>query len=278
MPWCFLHRCRWGSPNRWLSSRAGRFRFPLPPMAKRPISTAVPLGSDSLLVAVVLPGADESKPALRLGNRPVVSRLVGYDPVSRLGFLRVEARLAKAPEWLEEGAGASSGANLQRDGPRRCACQCRTTGWVKQVGGKILPLALLRVNFDRPVPPARHALWSIPQGVWRRWFSKRRAPATPATRFQRKPSTGCGAMFVQAAALSAVGSAFRCGRKIHRHRSCASFQTPLPPPRGSNPRMSFERGHAPNHGLRRCGKRVFLSDSRSARAGEIAARCGSTRL
>jgi S1-C subfamily serine protease len=31
--------------------------------------------------------------------------------------------------------------------------KCRTTGWVKQVGGKILPLALLRVNFSNSVPP-----------------------------------------------------------------------------------------------------------------------------
>jgi S1-C subfamily serine protease len=31
--------------------------------------------------------------------------------------------------------------------------KCRSNGWVKQVGGKILPLALLRVTFDRPVPP-----------------------------------------------------------------------------------------------------------------------------
>jgi S1-C subfamily serine protease len=35
------------------------------------------------------------------------------------------------------------------DGP----VKCRTNGWVKQVGGKILPLALLRVGFEKAVPP-----------------------------------------------------------------------------------------------------------------------------
>ncbi len=32
--------------------------------------------------------------------------------------------------------------------------KCRTTGWVKQVGGKILPFALLRVSFRQTVPPS----------------------------------------------------------------------------------------------------------------------------
>lgn len=35
----------------------------------------------------------------------------------------------------------------------RSLVKCRTTGWVKQVGGEILPLAVLRVNFSHSVPP-----------------------------------------------------------------------------------------------------------------------------
>jgi S1-C subfamily serine protease len=31
--------------------------------------------------------------------------------------------------------------------------KCQASGWVKQVGGKVLPLALLQVNFDAAVPP-----------------------------------------------------------------------------------------------------------------------------
>ena len=35
----------------------------------------------------------------------------------------------------------------------RSLVKCRTTGWVKQVGGEILPLAVLRVNFSNSVTP-----------------------------------------------------------------------------------------------------------------------------
>jgi S1-C subfamily serine protease len=37
--------------------------------------------------------------------------------------------------------------------------KCRVSGWVKQVGGKILPLALLRVDFEGLVPPRGTPLW-----------------------------------------------------------------------------------------------------------------------
>ncbi len=30
---------------------------------------------------------------------------------------------------------------------------CRATGWIKQVGNKVLPLALLQVSFNQAVPP-----------------------------------------------------------------------------------------------------------------------------
>jgi S1-C subfamily serine protease len=116
-------------------------------------STAVPVSGDSDLVAVVLSGADAGKPKIRVGNREVPARMIGHDPVSRLGFYKVEGGMApKATPWLES-AGGADGMNLRAlapDGP----VKCRTNGWVKQVGGKILPLALLRVNFEKPVPPS----------------------------------------------------------------------------------------------------------------------------
>jgi S1-C subfamily serine protease len=31
--------------------------------------------------------------------------------------------------------------------------KCLVAGWVKQIGGKVLPLALMQVNFDQAVPP-----------------------------------------------------------------------------------------------------------------------------
>lgn len=115
-------------------------------------STAVPVTGDSLMVVVVATGADPTGAKLQMGNRPVPVRLIGHDPVSRLGFIRVEGgMMPKAMEWAGD-AGASASASLQSmesGGP----VKCRTTGWVKQVGGKILPFALLRVNFSRAVPP-----------------------------------------------------------------------------------------------------------------------------
>jgi hypothetical protein len=61
--------------------------FPAASGGKVSESTAVPINGDSLLVAVVVPGADAGNPTLRMGGRLVPVRLVGYDPVSRLGFL-----------------------------------------------------------------------------------------------------------------------------------------------------------------------------------------------
>lgn len=115
-------------------------------------STAVPVSGESDLVAVVLSGADAARPQMRVGNREIPARMIGHDPVSRLGFYKVEGAMApRATAWLEN-AGGADGMNLKAlapDGP----VKCRTNGWVKQVGGKILPLALLRVNFEKPVPP-----------------------------------------------------------------------------------------------------------------------------
>jgi S1-C subfamily serine protease len=126
--------------------------FPAASGGKVSESTAVPINGDSLLVAVVVPGADAGNPTLRMGGRLVPVRLVGYDPVSRLGFLKAQDPLAAGSrDWLLD-AGGSAAARLQALTPGG-AVNCRSNGWVKQVGGKVLPLALLRVNFDQAVPP-----------------------------------------------------------------------------------------------------------------------------
>jgi len=141
-----------------------RWQVTHPPAAngKAAESTAVPVNGDSLLVTVVMPGADATNPTVRMGSRAVPVQVVGFDPVSRLFFFKVEGPVAPKPiEWLDDATG-STGSSLQAmapDGPLKC----RSTGWVKQVGGKILPLALLGVNFDRAVPPPGTPLLD-PQG------------------------------------------------------------------------------------------------------------------
>lgn len=126
--------------------------YPPAPNGRAAESTAVAVPGEPNLVAVVSSGADPANPTVRIGNRQVPVQVIGHDPVSRLGFYKVEGSVAPKPSvWLEH-AGVVESINLQAmapDGP----VKCRINGWVKQVGGKILPLALLRVGFDKTVPP-----------------------------------------------------------------------------------------------------------------------------
>lgn len=133
---------------------APRWQVNFPAMAngKPGESTAVPVSGGSVMVVVVATGADPMNPELQLGSREIPVKVIGHDPVSRLGFIKAGGSVLPKPmEWAED-ASASSSATLQSmesAGP----VKCRATGWVKQVGGKILPLALLRVNFSQAVPP-----------------------------------------------------------------------------------------------------------------------------
>ncbi len=115
-------------------------------------STAVPVEGDSILVVVLSAGADPSSPKLLQGSHPVPAKVIGHDPVSRLQFLQIQSGVsAKSPEWLSDNADSASASLIAMapGGP----VKCRTIGWEKQVGGKILPLALLRVRFIGAVPP-----------------------------------------------------------------------------------------------------------------------------
>jgi PDZ domain len=115
-------------------------------------STAVPVTGESTMVVVVAAGSDPTSLKLQVGDRLIPCKLICHDPVSRLGFVNIEGTvLPKIAAWVED-AGASSNATLQSMEPGG-PIKCRTTGWVKQVGGKILPFALLRVNFSGKVPP-----------------------------------------------------------------------------------------------------------------------------
>lgn len=115
-------------------------------------STAVPVTGESTMVVVVAGGCDPLSLKLQMGDRPIPCKVIGHDPVSRLGFINIEGTVVpKMAAWVED-AGASSSTTL-RSMEARGPIKCRTTGWVKQVGGKILPFALLRVNFSEKVPP-----------------------------------------------------------------------------------------------------------------------------
>jgi len=125
--------------------------FPAAVGGKAAESIAVPVEESAMLVAIVASGADASRPRLLLGNQPVATKVLGHDPVSRLEFLLIDDASRHSPlPWLRE-AGKYANASLTAQTPTG-PVSCRTTGWVKQVGGKVLPLALLRVSFDRPVP------------------------------------------------------------------------------------------------------------------------------
>ncbi len=115
-------------------------------------STAVAVTGESMMVVVVAAGSDPTNLKLQLGDRTIPFKVVGHDPVSRLGFINIVGNVMPNPAAWVEDASASSSTTLQFMAPGG-PTQCRTTGWVKQVGGKILPLALLRVNFSREVPP-----------------------------------------------------------------------------------------------------------------------------
>ena len=110
----------------------------------------MPVGDGAMFVAVALPGSDPSRVTLVYGNRPVGVHLLGQDPVSRVCFLKTDVRASPVPALAETAAGAVR-LSMQVK-PGGSPFRARATGWVKQVGGRILPLALLRVNYDRAVP------------------------------------------------------------------------------------------------------------------------------
>jgi S1-C subfamily serine protease len=115
-------------------------------------STAVSIGGDSTMVIIMAAGANASSAKLLLGSRSVPHKLIGQDPVSRLGFVQVQGSVPpKAMGWVED-SGNYSNTSLQVFGAESIT-KARSTGWVKQVGGKVLPFSLLQVKFSPSVPP-----------------------------------------------------------------------------------------------------------------------------
>lgn len=126
--------------------------FPAMPGGKGCRSEVVSADGKSLLVTVAMPGAKAAEPLLHAAGSRVQARVIGHDPVSRLVFLRAEgAAMVKPVQWLGDARGCVGGTLYAVvDGK---PAKCQASGWVKQVGGKVLPLALLQVNFDAAVPP-----------------------------------------------------------------------------------------------------------------------------
>ena len=115
-------------------------------------STAVSIGGDSTMVMIMAAGSNASSAKLLLGSRTVPHKVIGQDLVSRLGFVQADGSVPpKAMEWVED-AGNYSNASLQVSGADGIA-KARSTGWIKQVGGKVLPFSLLQVKFSPSVPP-----------------------------------------------------------------------------------------------------------------------------
>lgn len=142
-----------GSSQPIASSPRWQVDFPASENGAASESTAVPLGGDSTLVVIISIGANPNSPQARLGGKKVPVKIIGHDPVSRLAFLRAEGNApAKPVPWADDAGKAANGSLSAIDAGR--ASPCQAAGWIKQVGGKVLPFALLRINFATSVPPA----------------------------------------------------------------------------------------------------------------------------
>lgn len=75
-------------------------------------SVAVPAEDETLLVAVVMSGADASQPVSKSGGEPVPVKVIGHDPVSRLWFLRPESPVTPGKLSWEWKTPASPGIEL----------------------------------------------------------------------------------------------------------------------------------------------------------------------
>jgi S1-C subfamily serine protease len=110
-------------------------------------SAAFAIGDGRHYLAVALSGVQADGGKLRSDGRVLPAELF-VDPVSRLVIFRVEGPPGRA---LALGRSRiSAGMELKARG----GSTGRTTGWVKQINGKMLPLSLLKVEYGGAAPPA----------------------------------------------------------------------------------------------------------------------------
>lgn len=133
------------------SAESWTARFPGSPVIT---AVAIPVEDGRHFVTVAIPGVDPTKAALQQtdgeGTGPGGAARIFVDPVSRLVVFRIEGAAAPGAMSLRSSAPLGAGFSLQIPGGLRGT----TLDWVKQVDGKILPLALLKVHYSgRPPSP-----------------------------------------------------------------------------------------------------------------------------
>lgn len=110
-------------------------------------SAAFAVGDGRHLVAVAISGTDAGKGRLMLGGRALPAE-VFVDPVSRLVVFRMSGPPGKALP-LHAAAPSGKGTALFCGG---AVSKGKIAGVIKRIDGKILPLCLLDVEYDGPVP------------------------------------------------------------------------------------------------------------------------------
>lgn len=134
-----------GQENQW------RVNFQKGAQSIGSSAVTVTAADGPILVAVALHGADFSTTSVLLDGKPVPAKLAGYDAVSRLCFFKpVKAADVPAVLWSVK---APEGDGVRLVAGRGGAAQTGVLkGRVKIIGGKVLPLALLRVEFSGKTP------------------------------------------------------------------------------------------------------------------------------
>lgn len=107
-------------------------------------SAAFAVGDGRHLVAVAVSGMDAGKGRLKLAGRELPAE-VFVDPVSRLVVFRMAGPPGKA---LPLSASSANGVSVRFGGGGG-----KVVGLVKQIDGKILPLCLLKVDYEVDAPP-----------------------------------------------------------------------------------------------------------------------------
>lgn len=152
LPLWFLLSCVAGTAAPLPHSPPMRVTYPVASADGKGVeTTATTLPGELAAVTVVNNGDKPESATLHLGAREIGVKEIAHDPVSRLEFLTFDSgQKLQAVKWnTEVGNNATSGLRaLEPQGP----VPCRSTGWVKHVDGKVLPFALLSVDFKGAVP------------------------------------------------------------------------------------------------------------------------------
>ncbi len=111
------------------------------------VSAAFAVGDGRHVVSVALSGVKADEGRLRLEGRELPAEVFS-DPVSRLVVFRMTGPPGQALALMQAapaGAGAAVKSGAGDNG--------KTTGWIKRVEGKILPLAMLTIDYAGTPPP-----------------------------------------------------------------------------------------------------------------------------